>query len=204
VVEPTLTLVVVGADYRDILRFNPSSVVAYELILLTNPRAQFGGYGAIGNYYLEHARGDVLGLIHADTELSSEVCSNLMISALMGGVAGIVGKALDGRYVWSKDVMPDAVEHVSTLDSCSMFVRRSAGIHFDTKTFDSFHCCVEDFCLQAALMGRPIVVPSGPAGHVGDRWKQRNTPEGRGWLDTYAEYREKLTRKWRGVEFQTT
>jgi hypothetical protein len=199
-----LTLVVVGGSYDDIRRFNLNNVVAHEIVLLTNARAQFGGYGAVGNHYLEHGRGDVLGLIHADTVLSPKVSRELVVSALMGCVAGIVGKTLDGRYVWSKDVAPETVEYVSTLDSCSMFVRRSAGIHFDTKTFDSFHCCVEDFCLQAAIVGRPIVVPSGPAGHVGDRWKQRNTPEGRDWLDKYADYREKLTRKWHGVDFQTT
>lgn len=197
----TLSLVVVGRDIDELNLFNLNSVNADEIILVANKHKQWGGLGHIWNYYLEHARSSVLGVIHADTALSLEVCQNLNESAESGNVSGIVGRSLDGRYVWSNDII-NAPETVSTLDACSMFVKKDIPIRFDSETFDSFHCCVEDFCLQASDAGYPIVVCKGASGHPIENAnvvKDQNI-----WMASYYMYRQRLFDKWTHRKFITT
>jgi hypothetical protein len=196
----TLTISVVAADRAD---FDCGTYFADVLELVENPGARLGGYGALGQHLLERCETDVFGLVHADTRLSTEVCESLTAAAMAGAVAGIVGRSLDRRYVWSRDVA--APTPVSTLDSCSLFVStalvRERGLSFDTVTFDDFHLCVEDFCLQATRVCVPIVVAPGPASHAGQMYVGANRDA---WREQYKVYRARLNEKWRGTEFTTT
>jgi len=199
----TLTLVVLGRSRDECCvagrGIDPS--MADELIFVANLSAQWGGLGRIGNHYLAAAQGDVLGLVHADLMLSGTVCTALVAAATGGAIAGVVGRG-DPGGIWSRDVT--APTPVSTLDSCSVFVSRATAarvqVSFDEKTFDWFHCCVEDFCLQAAAAGLPVLVVPGWADHPNPCMSSRN-----GWpVNEHRLYKEKLERKWAGTPFLTT
>jgi hypothetical protein len=96
--------------------------------------------------------------------------------------------------VWSKG----GGGEVSTLDGCSLFFRRDLGVRFDVETFDSWHLCVEDFCLQAAALGHRITVPPVQAEHRSD------TGFAPAWQAAYAGYAGKFARKWATVPHRTT
>jgi hypothetical protein len=193
----TLTLVVVAASHAELARFSLEYVdTVDELILLTNPEARFGGLGRIGNHALEFGRGDVVGLVHADVLFGPGAIASLTTEAARGGIAGIVGRNLAGEYIWGRDVIEPTP--VSTLDSCTIFLKRSLGLCFDEKLFDSFHCCTEDLCLLAASVGIPVRVPPAVADHQGTMWRQQD------WMNSYWSYREKLAAKWSNIEFTTT
>jgi hypothetical protein len=201
----TLALCVVAANAADLRRYDLSTVEADVVTLVVNSGARYGGYGVVGQRFLDQCQADVFGLVHADVTLSPEVCRSLVEAAMAGCVTGVVGRSLSRTYVWSRDVRAGEVRGVSTLDSCSMFVSvalaRSHGLAFDTKTFDDFHLCVEDFCLQAASVGVPVVVAPGPASHAGQMYVG---PDRLAWRERYKVYRERLDEKWRGTEFITT
>lgn len=188
----TLTLVVLGVE-----KMHFDSVYADELILIANPEARWGGYGKIANHFLQTAHGDVLGIIHADTLLSQEVCDALTDVAMSGAVTGIVGATETGN-IWSRDVREPTP--VSTLDSCCVFVRKDSKLRFDQVIFDSFHCCVEDFCLLAHSIGIPVLVVPG--------WSMHPYPERKNvkhWSpDAHKVAKEFLREKWSGVNFFTT
>lgn len=192
----TLTLVVVAKDHAEIEKFPLANVlgVADELVLIANPGARFGGLGAIGNQMLDRSRCDVVAIVHADTGFGPGALAALTQE---DRVTGIVGRALDGRYVWSKDIQEQTP--VSTLDSCSVFIPRALGLRFDAERFNSFHCCVEDLCLTAESHGVEVSVPVAVASHIG---KSHGDPQ---WRDAHYRCRAMLAAKWRGLlTFKTT
>jgi hypothetical protein len=192
-------LVVVAKSHEELLGFPQDSVlgVVDELVLLANPGARYGGPGHIGNHALESSRCDVVGLVHADTSFGVGTLRSFAEAASGGAVVGLVGRAIDGAYIWSRDVIEPAA--VSTLDSSSVFIPRRSGLRFDTETFGGFHCCVEDICLSAQKAGMRVLVPPGPANHTGTNW-----PGNQQWMADYGVARATLARKWAGVEFHTT
>lgn len=198
--KPTLCLIVTGADTAAFERMDFLEVAraeADELVLIKTKDGRFGGQGAIYNRVAERTECDVVGIVHADTTFGPGALSTFAATAAEGKVCGLVGRALDGRYVWSREV--SRAEAVSTLDGCSFFAQR--GRCFDEKTFPSFHCGVEDACLAAAKCGLPVVVPRASAYHHSSTTGTYLNPE---WQAQYWATREKLVAKWPGREFQTT
>ncbi len=196
----SLTLLILGRTIEGVRQVDLHALDAAEIILLSNPGAALGGLGEIGNWYLERARGDVLGLIHADVSLTPAACENLANAASANGLAGIVGKSLsDETVVWSKDVAPGAAIAVSTLDSCAVFIDRGSSLRFDAVTFDSFHLCVEDLCVQSLVRGRSAVVPHAIAGHH----PSEDQPDRNSWRTEHTRYWHKLREKWPDVKFST-
>ena len=152
----------------------------------------------IGNKFLNgHSDYEVFGLCHGDAVFSAQALTIFRDTAAAGFVCGIVGRDLSGNYIWSSNVIRGTVP-VSTLDCCSVFFRRDAGLRFDEQTFDGFHCYVEDVCLQAAAKGISVVVPPAKASHLEESSRDQE------WLAQYKVYRKRLADKWAGVEFQTT
>jgi hypothetical protein len=199
----SLSLIVVGKSFEECLEWSRrnNEVLVDETILLDNRGARFGGLGRIWNLHVITARGTTVGMVHADTVLSDEFLDRVLIETeVNGAVAGIVGRSLKGFYIWSKE--QDKTEPVSTLDGCSVFASKSTilkhNLSFDVAAFDSFHCCVEDFCLSAAQAGVPIVVPPGSAEHQG---KSTNDHK---WLGEYWKYRRLLDEKYPNTAFLTT
>lgn len=196
---PTLSLTVVAKNHEELAAFSLEHVrdSVDELVLLSNPDARFGGYGAIGNHALTTSRCDIVGLVHADVTLGPGALESFAREAATGAIAGMVGITRDGEYVWCRAVQEPRT--VSTLDSCSCFVKRDTLVRFDEKTFDSFHCCVEDFCLTAAAAGLPTRVPPAPGcDHLGTNWPKPD------WMADYSMYRRRLMEKWIGRDFRTT
>jgi hypothetical protein len=149
----------------------------------------------IGNRFLDSAKwAAVIGLCHADTSFGPGAIESFAGTAHAGAIAGIVGIDSDRVYRWSKD----NPGQVSTLDSCAVFLRRDLGLRFDETVFDGMHCHVEDLCLQASRAGIPVIVPPAEADHVGARTLIAE------WQSDYRLYRDKLSEKWAGVEFETT
>lgn len=203
----SLSLLVIGKSYAECMEFhsrNAGLLPIRELILLDNHGARYGGLGTIWNSYMTgqgKMRGTTVGMVHADTVLSPGFLENVLVETEQNGaVAGIVGRSMQGFYLWSKE--QTKTEPVSTLDGCSMFVAVDTvlkhNLSFDTAVFDSFHCCVEDFCLSAAHAGVPIVVPPGEAEHEG---KSTNDSK---WLRDYGKYRRLLEEKHIHTLFKTT
>lgn len=208
----SLSLIVVGKSYAECADFYERNKPSHpdvgllpvsETILLDNGNGRYGGLGHIWNSYFKDPalRGTTIGMVHADTALSKIFLENVLFQTeVVGAVAGIVGRSIKGFYVWSEE--QEKAEPVSTLDGCSVFVSRKTvlqhNLRFDTHLFDSFHCCVEDFCLSAAHAGVPIVVPPGPAGHIGLSTKNSE------WLREYWIYRRRLEEKYPDTIFKTT
>ncbi len=196
-----LTVVVVGKS-REELALNSLATHAAvdELVLLANPQGCFGGLGRIGNAALTGARGDVVGLVHADTSFGPGTLGALAETALRErALTGIVGATVTGERVWGRDVSRPVL--VSTLDSCCVFVPRAHAPHlcFDENRFDGFHCCVEDLCLQAASRhALSVLVVPGEADHLGSSWNDAQ------WKSDWARYRQRLDEKWRDATFSTT
>lgn len=196
----TLTLVVLAASLSDLKAWSMAHVEADEIILLANPCARYGGLGAVGNYYLNRCRSDVLGLVHADTLLSTEFCRAVMKALERHAVAGIVGKRYEtDEVVWSRDVPSGSTVEVSTVDSCACFINLQHELRFDVQTFDSFHLCIEDLCLTARDRGLSVVVPSGHADHWPSESGDRVA-----WRAAHTMYWHKLRAKWSHMLFSTT
>jgi cephalosporin hydroxylase len=196
--KPTLCLVVCGSSHEKIAEFltrNPTAIAEVdELVLLVTTDGRFGGLAAIGNRYILETQCDVLGLVHADTVFRPGALRTFAETADDGLICGLVGRSLDGRYVWSKDGGGD----VSTLDGCSIFLQPC--FKFDEETFPSWHCVVEDLCLQAEAGGLRVVVPSAQAEHLSDNWNTNHDE----WMRQYWPYRQKLAEKWKHLRFETT
>lgn len=69
----SLTLVVVAKSQEELGKFQLEHVrhEVDELVLLVNSGARFGGISVIGNHALNHSRGDVVGIVHADTSFAA-------------------------------------------------------------------------------------------------------------------------------------
>lgn len=175
-----------------------------ELVAVDNRGGRFGGLAAIGNRALAATRSTAFGLIHADTGFRPGALAIFRDAAIHGKVAGIVGRPIDGRYLWA---FGGGGDDVTCLDGCAVFFRRDLGLSFDEETFDGFHCVGEDLSLLARSRGIPIVVPNAQADHR----SSSNFPDAgqpgadRGaWLTDYHRYVEKLRAKWSSLEFLTS
>lgn len=205
--SPSLALLVIGKSDEEIQWFktqSPHVEAEARVVFVSNPKMKYGGTAAIANPFLDIATEDVSGVVHADTTFAPGALQIFARAAIERNcVTGIVGRTApnpDDRfsgYVWCHVGGGD----VSTLDSCSIFFPRSHGFRFDGETFDSFHCVVEDICLQARLRKIPSFVPSAQAGHVGAGGGDNTKAET--WSDQFWQYRAKLVAKYPGVEFHT-
>lgn len=193
-------------ELADFLRAHEASGAlreANELGLIVNDGARYGGLGTVGNRWLGFARSTVVAIVHADTVFEPGALTVFRDAAERHhALTGIVGRR-PGRNVWCHSVVAPYANGVEvfTLDGCSVFVPSVLrSIRFDDVTFDNFHCCVEDLCLQARAMGHRSIVPRTTASHRG----MINRPND--WLDRYWVYRRQLDIKWkqRFPDFQTT
>lgn len=195
-------MVVVGKHKDECAAFDLTHVrsVVDELTIIANPGGIFGGLGQIGNRFLTTSRADVVAVVHADTVFGAGTVAMLATVAIeRGALTGLVGRGLDGAFVWCRD--HSEPKRVSTLDGCSVFVPRGLKpeLRFDAELFDSFHCCVEDLCLTAQYQqGLDVLVPPGVGDHLGSSWPKD------AWMAEYLRYRTKLDKKWPGCVFRTT
>ncbi len=96
----------------------------------------------------------------------------------------------DGDYVWGHEI--DDLRPVCSVDACCVVVDTTQGIAFDQKTFDGFHCHVEDYCMQCHAAGLGVFVVPVALEHASATF----AAQGSRWGD-YDKYRRRLTRKWR-------
>jgi hypothetical protein len=185
--------VVIGQDPLECDEFNPLHADC-ELHVVMNSEDR--AIAAIANEYLMQTEKAVFGLVHPDTKLGPGALQIFYETAMAGFMCGIVGRDLGQVYRWCCAV--DGL--VSTLDDCSVFFRRDAGLAFDAAVFDSFHAYVPDLCLQAQAQGIKSMVPPADATHTGRRFFTDHDRHQSQW-DTYLE---RLRRKWAGVVFATT
>jgi len=195
-----LTLVVVAADHASLKGFDCSFLEPTHKTVLIANTAKWS-LAEIGNWYLNRETG-VVGLCHADCTFNDGALAAFLMEAEQGKVCGIVGRSETQEYKVGYRWCFQTPGDVSTLDSCSIFLRTDIGLRFDEKTFDGYHCHVEDVCLQAQARKIPVVVPAADARHVGVNWLQRY--EGHVWLADYQRYRELLVKKWPDFSFATT
>lgn len=194
---PNTSLVVVGKDAEDLRQFNLDHVLgAVEQLVLVDNHRLLQGYGVIANHYLDALQAEVLGICHADTCFGVGAVPAFAAAAARGALTGVAGKH-QGLIRWcnGEGAGPGPV---STLDSCALFFAPAAGLRFDTETFDSFHCCVEDLCLQASTRGIGVEVVAADAGHRGQSTLDP------AWQEQYWRYRALLAQKWKDVPFETT
>ena len=197
-------LCIVGKDQESVDRFfRDSPAVARksgdEIVGIANGSPGLG-LGYIGNAHLGEAakRGaDVFGLCHADCTFGPGALDVFEATTREGKLAGIVGRDILGAYHWSNGSANGPGE-VSTLDGSCIFMPTRIALRFDVAHFNSHHCVVEDFCLQAQALEIPSVVPAANASHRGESTQHT------GWQRDYWHYREILSLKWIGHNFQTT
>lgn len=200
---PTIAMLVIGKSDEEIEGFKSGSPHAAEearMVYVSNPGRKHGATAVIANPFIDNATEDVLAVVHADTTFAPGSIKAFAAAAVDNNcVTGIVGRidpkrGFDGNmgYIWCGG--PGGI--VSTLDSCSVFFRRSWGLRFDGATFDDFHCVVEDICLQARKKGIRAMVPQIQASHVG-------TATESGWNDNFWRYRDKLFKKYPGEDIHT-
>lgn len=218
VARPTLCLLVVGKNPQELAAFNGGQYLEEvdELVQVVTTDARFGGIAKVANRYLRETACEVFGMVHADVTLAKGSLTSFARHAASGKVAGLVGRALDGSYVWSHAVTRETP--VSTVDGCSIFFRTDASwkeppvgefpcLRFDEATFQGFHCVTEDLCLQALRAGIPVEVPPAEARHLSHTHTEGG-PKFEAWQKDYWADRQKLVEKWArlmpGVEFQTT
>lgn len=106
------------------------------------------------------------------------------------GALGVVGRAWDGAYVWSHEVQEPAP--VCCVDSCCLVVDTSQGLAFDDRTFDEFHCYVEDYCLQCHRRELGVFVVPAAFEHMSATYHSQGSRWGK-----YPRYRRRLDRKWK-------
>lgn len=195
----TIGLIVLAKSDDELSRFSLAHVArsTSELVLLSNAEKHLGGLGQIANRYFNAFRSTIVGIAHADTFFGPGSLEAFAECANKGAVCGIVGRGLDGPYVWSRQVRNP--ETVSTLDSCAVFMRKDNQLTFDEVLFDDFHCCVEDLCLQAHQRQIPVLIPPSNATHDA---KLASRPKD--WITNYHKYRARLEIKWKTTKFSTT
>ena len=185
----TVTLVVVGTNSDAFHTFSHiRQGVDIRLVVNDSRRA----LAAIGNEQLLTSA-EVFGLVHADTVFRTGALEAFCAEATKGHVCGIVGRSVGGEYRWCHNNPGE----VCTLDSCGVFFPTLSGLRFDANRFDSFHCYVEDLCMQARQIGMKVTVPHAAASHV------PNFPSSE-WSAQYAFYRNRLVQKWAGFQLWTT
>lgn len=181
-----LTLVVVGADAKSLDRF---AMVEQpdKLIMMANLKKR--SIASIANARLAVCDTEVFGIVHADTYFGQGALKAFADAAAIGAVSGIVGVTPVREYVWCMQNPGPA----HTLDCCSVFFRPDSGLAFDERTFDGFHCYVEDLCMLARSRGLDIVVPAADANHSGVSTGRTD------WQEQFRMYRKRLFEKWPGA-----
>lgn len=199
---PTVAMLVIGKSDEEIAEFKTKSPHVEQearLVYVSNPGRRHGATAAIANPFFDAATEDVLSVVHADTTFAPGAIGVFARAAIDNdAVTGIVGRIkpmpedpLMG-YTWCHA----GGGFVSTLDSCSVFMRRTWGLRIDGATFDDFHCVIEDLCMQARVRGLRVFVPNAQAGHVG-------TAVEPAWNDNFWRYRQRLLDKYPGHEIHT-
>lgn len=106
------------------------------------------------------------------------------------GALGAVGRSWEGEYVWGHEI--DEPRVVCAVDACCIVVDTRQDVSFDERTFDGFHCHVEDYCMQCHAAGLGVfVVPVGLE-HASATFASQGSRWG-----AYPKYRKRLARKWR-------
>ncbi len=67
------------------------------------------------------------------------------------GALGAVGRSWEGGYVWGHEI--DEPRVVCAVDACCIVVDTRQDVSFDERTFDGFHCHVEDTACSATRQG---------------------------------------------------
>jgi hypothetical protein len=108
---------------------------------------------------------------------------------------------MQGLFAWSDRRRQP--REVSTLDSCVILIDRRHGLRFDEATFNTFHCVVEDYCMQARSHGlKSYVAPGITVAHFGSTaWETPGKYES--WTAEFREYLWRLEGKWPGQAFCT-
>jgi len=106
------------------------------------------------------------------------------------GALGTVGRAWNGDYVWGHGV--DEPAPVCAVDACCVVIDTRHAFAFDERTFDGYHCHVEDYCMQSHAAGLGVFVVPCRFEHLGATYAR----EGSQW-GNYARYRKRLAKKWR-------
>jgi hypothetical protein len=195
--DRSVAVLVLGKSDQEIADFETRSPCVHDearIVLVANPNKIRGGYATIANPFIGAATEEIVGVVHADTTFAPGTITTLAAVAAEGRVVGMVGAGPNGGEVWGKH----GGGPVSTVDSCSVFFQRATGLRFDGATFDDFHCCVEDLCLQAIARGMSCYVPPVQADHIGYIDRPSN------WIPNYRHYRNLLSQKWVGRRFFTT
>jgi hypothetical protein len=187
-----MTLLVVARNDLGCASFNREHVHCADLRVVSTEGTEW--LAAVANGHLATSR-TVFGFAHADILLRQGALENFHHHAMAGAVCGVVGRAMEDGYVnrWcNKNPGP-----VGSLDGCSVWFRRDLGLRFDAALFTSYHCFVEDLCVQAHARGIPVLVPSADATHLSGNPSTE-------WFNHYAPYRQRLTEKWWPREVWTT
>ena len=106
------------------------------------------------------------------------------------GALGTVGRSWHGEYVWGHEL--DEPIEVCAVDACCIVIDTRHRLSFDERTFDGFHCHVEDYCMQCHSSGLGVYVIPSQLEHASATY----TRKGSRWGD-YPKYRKRLSRKWR-------
>ena len=191
-----LCLVVVGQDRYECRSFDRTHVDC-ELRLVPN---QNRSTASIANEMLAKTNCAVFGLVHPDVRFGPGATRVFYTTALAGNVCGVVGKNPEFPYPMNYIHCSRNPGPVVVLDDCSVFFRKDSGLTFDAKTFTARSAYVPDLCLQAQVMGIPIVVPHADAKHKGTRYFTDYKVHNAHWEDQVG----KLRAKWSGVDVVTT
>jgi hypothetical protein len=163
---------------------------------------------ALARYYnqvIDSAQNDLILFCHPDVEFSPWGLS-AMIKTFneVGdcGALGLVGMSLQRLGIFGdRRRLP---REVSTLDACLLMIDRRQGFRFDEEIFNSFHCVVEDYCLQVQGQGlKTYVAPGVTVGHFSSTTLE-NRRRTEGWINECFHYISRLESKWPGVPFCTT
>jgi hypothetical protein len=157
------------------------------------------------NKVIDSAQHDLILFCHPDVEFSPWGLSALLRTfhdVSDCGALGLVGISLQGLVTWSD--RRRCPREVSTLDSCMVMIDRRQGLRFDEDVFNTFHCVVEDYCLQAQSCGRKsYVAPGVSLAHFGSTTFQ-SPARTEGWVKECKHFLSRLESKWPGIPFCTT
>lgn len=149
----------------------------------------------IYNEVLDETKERFVCFVHADVSCHGLLNAiNKTIIERPNHLLGIVG--VKNGYHWSK---PNQLYDVMTLDSCCVVVDKEMGLRFDDKTFDEYHCYVEDICMQAGKVSTMYINTENNEGdffaHHGHTWNKL----GGSW-GNYNKYRKLLSDKWGNIQ----
>ena len=151
----------------------------FEFLPVDNTKGQFRSAAQALNSGGTQAQGKYIMFVHQDVELGStswlEDAERILDAIPDLGVAGVAGMAEKGESysarmrghisdcgeIWGSPL--EKPEEVQTLDECLLIVPRRvfAGLQFDERTFDGWHCYGVDFCLSVRQTGlKAYAVPA--------------------------------------------